>query len=425
MWFHLRMGHEFLSGWSISDPGHLGAFDSAQWTPTQWLPQIGMAAMENTSGVAGVVWLAGAVQICLVLIIYLFCRRETSPLPAALATGLAFFALSFGLSPRPQVLSYLFVVIITFAWLVSERDGRPRWWLIGIAWAWAPLHGMWPLAAMIGAVSVVGIALNRTFDRSQILRMAMIPLLSAVVPLLTPVGPDLYRSVLLVGGRAEYFEEWGPTDFHQPHAAVLAIMLAVAVVHAARQRQTWLSLLLLLMAAGWAIYSIRTVPVAAAISVPLVSRALQSLVPPGERMTRGERVTVVAMGAVALAALVPLAVVRADAPVVPAWTDGRLAALPSGTPVLDDWTTGPYYLWKHPDLSLVMHGYGDVFTDDELRRNQDIMLLNPGWDSEVDALHVEVALIQTDTPLGWALRHDDRWTVVEQDDDFVFLVRQD
>jgi hypothetical protein len=422
MWFHLRIGQEFLSGWSIAHPGHLGVYDSAEWTPTQWLPQIAMAAVENRFGVAGVLWLTGATHIFLVLTIYLLCRRDAAPLPAALATGLAFLALSFGLSPRPQVISYLFVVVTVFAWLATERDGRPRWWLIAVAWVWAPVHGMWPLASIIGAVCVTGIALDRTYDRSRITRLAVIPALSAVVPLLTPVGLDLYRSVFLVGGRAGYFQEWGPTDFHQPFAIVLGAMLAIAAVHHARRRQSWLSTLLLLTAAGWAIYSMRTTPVAAAIAAPLVARAFQAVVPIAERPGRGERLTVIGMGAVAATAMVLVAIPRAQDQVVPSWTDQRLSALPDGARVLNDWATGPYFLWKHPDLSLVMHGYGDVFTDEEIDRNNDIMLVRPGWDQLVADIDADAAIIEMDTPLGYALSNDDRWTVVQQDHDFIFLV---
>lgn len=422
MWFHLRMGHEFLEGWSIRDPGHLGSFDNADWTPTQWLPQIAMAGVENAFGVAGVIWLAGAIHVGLILLVYVLCRRATAPLPAALATALAFFALSIGLSPRPQVLSYVLVVVVVFAWLASERDGKPRWWLVAVAWIWAPLHGMWPLAAVIGAVCVTGIALNRTFDRRVVVQMAGIPVLSAIVPALTPLGLDLYQAVLLVGGRSEYFQEWGPTDFHKPHAVALALMLAIVVVYLSRSRQSWLSILLLLLAAGWAIYSSRTTPVAAAIAVPLVARAFQAVVPTSDGMRRGERLAVAGMGIATLSALTFLAGPRADEPVVPAWTDERLAALPDGTRVLDDWANGPYFLWKHPGISLVMHGYGDVFTDEEIKRNKDIMLLNPGWDEDVAGLDADAALVATDTALGWALRHDERWTVVEEDEDFVFLV---
>ena len=35
-YFHLRFGHEFLSGaWSIRDPGSVSSFATADWVPTQ------------------------------------------------------------------------------------------------------------------------------------------------------------------------------------------------------------------------------------------------------------------------------------------------------------------------------------------------------------------------------------------------------
>ncbi|WP_439936399.1 hypothetical protein ACS3YM_10540 [Nocardia sp. N13] len=425
MWFHLRLGREFLDGWSVSHPGHLGVYDSAQWVPTQWLSQMSMALAESAWGVPGVIWVTGAVQIILVLFVYVMCRREAAPLPSAITTGLSFLAMSIGLSPRPQVMSYLFVVVLVFAWLASARDGKTRWWLVVVAWAWAPIHGMWPLASILGAVCVLGIALDRRFDRRIVLRMALIPLASAAVPALTPAGFRLYEAVLLVGSRGDYFEEWQPTDFQEPYAVVAGIMLLIAFIHGVRNHPSWLFNLLLLTAAGWAVYASRTVPVAAAIAAPLVAQSLQSVVPTTGGMGRLERWCTAVIGLGVLAALVPVAVARGDDTVVPAWTDARLAALPDGARVLDDWANGPYYLWRHPDLSLVMHGYGDVFTDDEIERNRDIMVLNPDWDQEVENLEVDAAIVHTDTPLGYALSQDARWTVVEGDDDFLFLLPSD
>lgn len=421
MWFHLRLGHEFLAGWSIRDPGHLGVFDSADWTPTQWLPQIAMAATEDRFGVAGVAWLAAALHIVLVLSVYAVCRREAAPLPAAIATVLAFLALTVGLSARPQVLSYLLLLVTVAAWLATERDGRPRWWLVALAWVWAPLHGMWPLATIVGVVCVAGMAADRSHPPAVLRRLALVPVLSAVLPALTPLGLDLYRSVLVVGGRGEYFVEWGPTDFHRPHAIVLLVMLTIVTVHVARTRRSWMFIGLLLLAGGWAVYSLRTTPVAAAIAAPLVATALQSLVPDEVRPFRGERPAVLGIALVGLVVLAAVVGPRADVRAVPSWTDDRLAALPEGSRVLDDWANGPYFLWRHPGLDLVMHGYGDVFTDEEIRRNKDIVLLEPGWRELVDDLKTDAAIVEVDTPLGYALTHDDRWTVVEQDDTFAFL----
>ena len=50
------------------------------------------------------------------------------------------------------------------------------------------------------------------------------------------------------------------------------------------------------------------------------------------------------------------------------------------------------------------------------------MELDPGWDRLVANLEVEAALVQADTPLGYALSTDYHWEVVQEDDQFVFLV---
>src|SRR5690606_37331384 len=93
----------------------------------------------------------------------------------------------------------------------------------------------------------------------------------------------------------------------------------------------------------------------------------------------------------------------------------------AGTKVLNDWPSGSYVLASHPDLQLVMHGYGDVFTDAELARNAELVRTEPGWDDVVAGLDADVALLDPDTSLGYAVEHQLGWTRIEGDDDFVLL----
>ncbi len=66
-YFHLRFGHEFLDGdWSLRNPGSVTTFGTNDWTPTQWLPQVVMAQLEEWFGLPGVAWLAGLLHIGLV-----------------------------------------------------------------------------------------------------------------------------------------------------------------------------------------------------------------------------------------------------------------------------------------------------------------------------------------------------------------------
>ena len=63
-YFHLRFGHEFLDGgWTLRDPGSVSSFGTNDWVPTQWLPQVVMAQLEDWFGLAGVAWFQGLLHL--------------------------------------------------------------------------------------------------------------------------------------------------------------------------------------------------------------------------------------------------------------------------------------------------------------------------------------------------------------------------
>jgi hypothetical protein len=98
----------------------------------------------------------------------------------------------------------------------------------------------------------------------------------------------------------------------------------------------------------------------------------------------------------------------------------RLDALPAGTTVLNDWGDGGYVMWAHPQLDLVMHGYGDTFTTAELERNTAILALEPGWQDLVRDTGAELALLRTEHRLAAALE-DTGWRVLATSEDVVLL----
>ena len=129
---------------------------------------------------------------------------------------------------------------------------------------------------------------------------------------------------------------------------------------------------------------------------------------------------VIGMAAAVLAVLAVSMTQRAEQQVAPQWLDDYLDAAPEGTQVLNDWDTGAYFLWRHPQLELAMHGYVDVFTDAELERNSAIIDLRPGWDDRVEALDADLALLAPSSPLAYALE-DDGWTRIDGDEQFILL----
>lgn len=422
-YFHLRFGHEFWAGWSLRDPGSVSTLGTNDWVPTQWLPQMVIARLEDWFGLPGVAWFSGLQQVALCLTFYLCARRWADPLVAAPVTIVALLVSSPGLSMRPQVISYLLVAVTAAAWASSARDGRARWWLIPMTWVWAMYHGMWPVGLVIGAVSLVGIALDRAATRRQWLAHLMVVLGAAAAAALTPVGPRLYPAVLLVNSRSRFFGEWQAPEISDINFLILLALLAiVAICMFKRTRNSWLDIGTLLLAGGFGIYSGRTVVVAGALLVPLAASVLQGLLGPRSEPDRPER-WVVGVATVAclagLAAVVPHT--SDEPPDQPAWVDVALADLPSDAIVLNDWGWGGYLIWRYPDVDFVMNGYGDIFTESELQRNYDIGRMSPGWDNLVRGTGAEFALVPPNSALAYGLRETEGWRVVHHSADIELL----
>ena len=254
-------------------------------------------------------------------------------------------------------------------------------------------------------------------------RAAAVPVASAVVAALTPVGPELYTAVAAVGSRSQYFAEWGSPDWTSWEYGALALLLVLTVLAMWRRRHNpWTEILLVALAAAFAVYSERTVPVAAAMIAPLLAGPLQDLLGRRTPVDRRERLVV---GGGALAALVALAVAvpftSADPPAAGRLDGRRAAALPPGTKVLDDWGQGGYFMWRYPQLDLMMHGYGDTFTTDELRRNTASDRRSaPGWEESLHASGARVALLRPWSRLAIVLAQQG-WRTVHESDDFVLL----
>jgi hypothetical protein len=421
-YFHLRFGSEFLHHWSLWHPGSVSTFATASWVPTQWLPEVVMAQTEAWFGLAGVAWLYGVMLVSFLASLYFVARHWARPMTSVLLTMLALFAASHALGMRPQVLSFLLVAVTAGAWLRSREDGRVRWWLIPLTWVWAMVHGMWPIGIAIGVVVVAGMTLDRTFPRPTLQRMALIPLLAAVAAALTPVGPRLYGGLVAVQGRASFFSEWGSPDYTDAACIVLALSLGAAVVLYIRNRSlSYVDLGLLMLTAACAVWSWRTVPVAAMILVPLTAVQAAKL-RPGLRVVRRERALVGGASLIALALLALVVPQVADrAPTQPSWVDPALRSLPTDTKVVDSWDWGGYLMWRYPQLDLLMHGYGDTFTTSELQRNTDIVGLAPGWDTELRETGCTIAFLRSSSALAYALEHQEHWKVLHRSSSVVEL----
>ena len=429
--FHLRFGREFLDGWSLRHPGHVTSWATADWVPTQWLPQELMAQLEKWFGLPGVAWYAGLQFIALTVTIYLAGRRWADRVVAAPLLIVALLACSPGLSMRPQVLSYLAATLTVALWMSvrfggTDGAGVPAWrpWLaVPLTWLWAMCHGMWPLGVVISVAAVAGIVIDGRARGWAIARLAAVPVAAGLAGgLLTPVGAKLLPAVLLVNSRGEYFSEWAPPDYHMPNCLALLVILLVTVLVMVRRGSDWTSIALVGLAAGFAVYSARTVPVAACMLVPLAAFHLQRALGDVKRIRRPERVLVVGAAVAALGVLAVMVPTTADSPPSqPSWVDPAFRGMPDGTRILDESSFGGYLMWRYPELDFMFSGYGDIYTTHELDTMSKINDLKPGWDDMVRDAHPSYAFLDPETALAYELVHSQGWTVVRDDDDVQLL----
>lgn len=275
-YFHLRFGREFLSGaWSLTHPGHVSTLEHGRWVPTQWLSEVAMAKVEQVFGLAGVAWLSGLLSLALVTTFYIGARRSTTMLAASILTVIAILASTPGISMRPQMVSYILVAVTTTLWVRAAERQRAPWVLVPLTWLWAMCHGMWPVGIAIGFVAALGIWMEQRTPRTAA-QLFGVPVASALVAALTPVGPALYPAVLMVQSRRDHFTEWAPPDFTEPHMIALLVLFLIAFVALARSGvRDWFDIAMLALSLAAMVYSNRTVPVAAAMLVPLGARLLQ------------------------------------------------------------------------------------------------------------------------------------------------------
>jgi len=425
-WWHLRLGDDIWHTWNFTDPAPWTRFATEPWVTTQWLPEVVASRVEHFFGLPGVVWLFCAGLVGITAVLYLVCRREADALAAAVVTIVAFLAMSATLTPRPQLVSFILLLIVTSTWLRSARDLRPRWWLIPVSWLWACSHGMWFSGIAVGVVVVVGLILDGRVRGRTALRLLAIPVSSLLLAGLTPAGPKLLLSPFTVGGITQYITEWAPPTIHDLSPAATTVMIAVVVLTWVRGRDTsWTHIGLLLLATCWALLSVRTVTLGAAMTAPLMAAALQSLLPDNApRISRGETAALLGSAVAWLVVAAFLLPGSTGTPAnVPNALNTTLDRLPPHSVIFNDSTLGGWLLWRHPTLEPVIDGRAEAFPKSQFEGYIKTSQVSTGWEKFLQTTGSTFALVEEHSPLATALDERLHWLSQGTDNGYVLLAK--
>lgn len=440
-WWHLRLGQDFIDQRSLAAPEHWSTFATASWVPTQPLPEVAMATVERAFGLAGVVWVYTAALVVLVLGVYLLNRRFATPLPASVATTVFVASAEAAITARPQLISYGLLAVFVATWLCSERDLRPRYWLIPLSLLWSLCHGFWFVGVGYGLLAFVGIAVWAKPPRRTLWQLATVAVGSGLVVLLNPVGPGILKAPFEVSARGQYITEWQHTTLTAGPTLVVLGTVAFCVVVWTRYRDEMsvFRVLVACSAAFFAWYAERTTALGGVVMSPLVASALEALVggsraasPAGlsvEGVHKRRPATVKEVRGLVLGGVALLALLAAGAPRiaavpggdVPGGFDRKLDALPSGTTVLNDYALGGWLAWQHPRLNRWVDGLAEAYPVAHLADVTTVQFQEPGWRRVLARSGATIAIVRDGTARAL---EGDGWRPIARDRGWVLLQQQ-
>lgn len=423
--WHLRLGQDIIRARSLTDITEpWSRLSDVQWVTTQWLPEVLLALVEQAAGMPAVAWVFTTSLLGLVLSINTLCRQEAGALPAAFATALTIAAMSASLSPRPHMVTYLFLVVTLSAWRRTIVDLYPRWWLVPLTWVWAMSHGMWFVGPLMGLAFVMGLLLDRRLTRATGVRVAAVPVFSVVAAAITPVGPSLLGAPFAVAGIGGFITEWQPPSFRDPSPAAAALMVALVVVVWSRSGRAarWTDVAMLAAAVGWILLAGRTVALGALVMAPLVSATLQSVLAHRKDDRTQREARTLRFAAVLIACVAGLTVPRTAAhPAgVPSDLDPSLDAL-GDVVVFNAYELGGWLRWRHPEVEPVVDGMTEAYSVQHLVAYGSAQAAAPGWEGTFEEWSPEAALLPENSPLALALRKQRGWILVGEDAGYLLL----
>jgi hypothetical protein len=373
------------------------------WSNQQWLSEFTMYGIARAVGLTGLT-VVYALLLGVPLLLLLLNCRDRRPLVLVAGAALYFPALFAVIHPRAAALTLLCFSLLTIVIARGFRASAPRWRTVAAVAAlfalWANLHG--GFVAGLGLIALV--ALGTAVDRARgvggprLRRLAVAALVALAATFATPLGPAVWSYVTSFSNPALKLAstEWGPA-FQSPPAmlyiAACAAFSAVLFRHAQRPR----SLMPLVVSAGCLLTALLSERNLILIPPALFLQIAQT---PRASDRRAPHVVAAAAATAALAGLLVWALLLG-----PARTPGYLSSPAVGSALRHPPQhgriaalagVGSYVLWRRPGTRVVIDGWLEHFTADQLRKAYAIVDGDPGAAAAADSFGVDAVITRHD-----------------------------
>jgi hypothetical protein len=362
------------------------------WMNQQWLSELAFFQISQVLGPTGLTVLyAFLITAPLALLLWL-CRRKGWPMLVAVA-AFYFPGLLAVIHPRAAgftvVIFSLLVALLVLVWRGRPGTGAkhwPRWWvglaILALFALWANLHGGFIAGLLLLGLVTVGLAIDHwrgipgTLPLSRIAALGLVAVLAALtVTVATPLGAKIWSYLLSFQNQAISLAS---TEWQSAFGDPLAVLyLGLATVFAAWM---WVSsprprrATTLLVTAGFLVfagYSIRNIVFVGPVLALQVAWTAPNRSPGPMRLPVALAGSVAATAALLWAAV--LGPARDDPTLGFPVADYAIAHPPKHGRIVTYAGVGSYINWRSPETRVVLNGWLEHFTPQELRDNYGVL----------------------------------------------------
>ncbi len=433
-WWHVAAGQMMIAQRAVlhADPFSYTVF-GAPWHTHEWLAQIAFGEAFNAGGWSGVVLLTAAAAGLTAWLLARDLGRWVDGLPLICLLSLGLMMGSASLLARPHLLALPILEIWTAELIRARAEDRPpRWMALPLMALWANLHGSFMFGlALIGPFALEALlAAAPEGRRGVVLRWGGFGIAAAAMAVLTPDGVQtlIFPLQLLRMTSLAHIGEWAPADFATLDVLEIALLAGLFVAFTRPVRLPLIRAALLLLLLHLSLQHGRYEQMLGVIGALLLARPLALAFGQGvQAAPAGDRPrTPIAVGAIAGALAVGLAVARLALPVTRVEDSSTPIAAVAATPaaiarthMLNDYSFGGYLIAQHlrPFIDSRADLYGDAYLQAYARivrpdRRELARVLEQrqvGWTIFKAGSPVAEAM---DAMPGWRRLYTDRWAVV-------------
>jgi hypothetical protein len=445
MWWHLRMGQVIWTTHTIPltdlfsyTTGHQALI------PQEWLAQLAIYGAWKSGGLSGLMfwfWLFTAVFL---IAGYGLCWLYSGNVKVAFLGALViwlFSTVSFAI--RPQLIAYLLLIAeLALIHLGRARNPRGFLWLPLLFTVWINCHGSFMLGIVLagaflftsffsfrlGSISSQrwDARCRRTFLLAMILSLAALFLNpTGLRQILYPFDTMLHMHILLGN-----VDEWAPLTMSEARGvALLAVLLCIFLLAAARRAELFFDELLLLMLGTWlAVSHMRMLVVFGVLAAPILSRQLATSWEGYDRQKDRIWPNALLIGASLLAVWLAFPSrqnlekqVEEQSPVKAVQF---LKAHPLSGPMLNDYGLGGYLIWAAPEYPVFIDGRTDIYEwSGVLGEFGDWATLRTDPHALLQKYNIGFCLLSRQSPMAHVLPLMQDWKIVYSDQNSVIFAR--